>query len=94
MAAVAGIRSAFATAAAATEDVVTLSGGGGLTADIINTGATNDLFFRLDNVAAVALADENFVVTPRSRRSVRLASNGIVRIISTAGTTYGVEVTG
>jgi len=93
MAAVAGVRSAYATAAAATEDVVTLSGGGDRPAEIINSGA-NVLYARLDNVAAVAAADETSAVLPGERLSVNLAANGIVRIISTAGTDYGVEVTG
>lgn len=94
MAAVAGVRSAHATAAAATEDIVTLSGGGGLAADIVNRGNTNDLFFRLDNIACVAAADETFVVEAAKRVRVYLAVSGIVRIISTAGTDYSVEVVG
>jgi hypothetical protein len=92
MAARSGIRSAHATAAAAAEDVITLSGGGGQTADIVNTGATNTLYYRLDNVAAVALAAETYVVRPNERVRVNLAANGIVRLISTSGTTYSVQL--
>ena len=94
MPAVEGVRSAHATAGAAAEDIVTLTSGGGLAADIVNRGTANDLFFRLDNIACVAAADETFVVNQGERRRVGLAANGIVRVISTAGTDYSVEVVG
>lgn len=93
MADVAGVRSAFATAAAATADTVTLSGGGGKAAEIVNRGAA-ELFFRSDGTTAVAGADENEVCLAGERLSIRLPASGAISLISTDGTDYGVIVTG
>ena len=93
MAAVAGIRSAHATLAADTEDVVTLSGGAGRAAEIVNHG-TDAIYFRTDGTAAVSAADENEVVIGSERLSIYLPSSGAVSVISAGTPTYSVIVTG
>lgn len=93
MAAVAGIRAAHATLAAATEDVVTLSGGVSLPGEIVNHG-TDAIYFRTDGTAAVAAADENEVVLGGERLSIRLPQSGVVSVISAGTPTYSVLVTG
>lgn len=93
MAAVAGIRSAHATLAAATEDVVTLSGGAGRAAEIVNHGS-DAIYFRVDGTAAVSEADENEVVIGSERLSIYLPTSGAVSVISAGTPTYSVVVTG
>jgi hypothetical protein len=93
MAAVAGVRSAHATLVAATADTVTISGGGGKGAEIVNHG-TDAIYFRTDGVAAVAAADENEVVIGGERLSIELPTSGIVSVISAGTPTYSVVVTG
>ena len=92
MAAVAGIRSAHATLTADTEDIVTLSGGGGRAAEIVNQG-TDVLYFRVDDVTVVGAADETEVVLGGERLSVRLGDAGTVNVISAGTPTYSVIVT-
>lgn len=92
MAAVAGNRSAHATLAAATEDVVTLSGGPRKRAEIVNHG-TDAIYFRTDGTAAVAEADENEVVIGSERLAITLGDSGEVSLISAGTPTYSVIVT-
>lgn len=93
MAAVAGVRSAHATLVAATADTVTISGGGGKTAEIVNHG-TDAIYFRTDGVAAVSAADENEVVIGGERLSIELPEDGIISVISAGTPTYSVITTG
>ena len=93
MAAVAGIRAAHATLVAATADTVTMSGGQGKAAEIVNHG-TDAIYFRVDGTAAVSAADENEVVIGSERLSVWLPDSGEVSVISAGTPTYSVIVTG
>lgn len=93
MAAVAGIRSCHATLVAATADTVTLSGGGGKRAEIVNHG-TGTIYFRTDGTAAVSEADENEVVLANERLAINLPDTGILSVISAGTPTYSVIVTG
>lgn len=93
MAAVNAIRSATATLVAATVDTVTLSGGGGKVAEIVNHG-TGTIYFRTDGTNPVSAAAENEVVLAGERLLRRLPANGIVRVISAGTPTYSVIVTG
>jgi hypothetical protein len=93
MAAVTGVRAATATLVAATLDTVTLSGGGGKRAEIVNHG-TDAIYFRTDGSNPVSAAAENEVVLGGERLSIVLPSNGIIRVISAGTPTYSVIVTG
>lgn len=93
MAAVAGVRAAHATLAASTVDTVTLSGGGGKRAELVNHG-TDVIYFRLDGTDPVAAADENEVLLGSERLAISLPSDGVVKVISGGTPTYSVIVTG
>lgn len=95
MAAVSGARSCHATLAADTADAVTLTGGGGKRAEIVNHG-TGAIYFRSDGTTAVAAADENEVVLDNERLAISLPATGVLSVIGASGTTptYSVIVTG
>lgn len=90
MAALNAIRAVHAALAAATEDVVTLTEEGNSVV-IVNRGV-NPLYFTIDNTAAVAAAEDTYVVPAGQSKAVRLPGDpAIVRLISTLGTDYSVE---
>lgn len=93
MAAVAGIRAAHATLAAATVDTVTMSGGAKKRAELVNQG-TDVIYFRTDGTDPVEAADENEVLLGGERLSISLPDSGEVRVISAGTPTYSVIVTG
>ena len=95
MAAVAGVRAAHATLVADTADTVTMSGGPGRRAEIVNHG-DGAIYFRVDGTTAVAAADENEVVLANERLAISLPSSGEISVIGASGTTptYSVIVTG
>lgn len=87
MAAVSGVRSCHATLVASTADTVTLTGGGGKRAELVNHGA-GTIYFRTDGVAAVALADENEVILAGERLSFKMPTTGVISVISAGTPTY------
>jgi len=91
MAAVAGAHSAHATLAAATEDIVTLTGAPQKAGEIVNHG-TDVIYFRTDEVTIVAEADETEVVLGGERLTIRFGSSGTVNLISAGTPTYSVIV--
>ncbi len=93
MAAVAGIRAAHATLVATTVDTITMSGGAGKRAELVNHG-TDVIYFRLDGTAPVVAADENEVLLGSERLSISLPDSGEVQMISSGTPTYSVIVTG
>lgn len=95
MATVTGSRAVTATLTADTADTVTLSGGKGKLAEIVNHGS-GAIYFRSDGTTAVAAADENEVVLANERLAYALPSNGELSIIGASGETptYSVIVVG
>ena len=91
MAAVAGITAAHATLAAATADTVTMSGGVGRKAELVNHG-TDAIYYRTDGVTAVSAADENGVVIGSERLSFWLGDSGALSVISAGTPTYSVII--
>jgi len=95
MAAVSGKSIATATLAAATEDVVTLTaGGGGKSAEITNHGDDGVLYCRGDGTAATVAGDECTVVLAGERLAVGLTGDGTLSVIAAAAPTYTVAVLG
>ena len=93
MAAVAGARSASATLAAATEDVVTLSTAVGASklGEVANSG-TDPIYARADGTAATVAGDECQVVLGGERLVMGLTAEGTISLISSGTPSYTVAV--
>lgn len=76
------------TLGAGTEDIVNFSTPGSKVR-VVNRSATNPIYFRCDNVAAVVGADDNFEVEPNSFLEVA-AQTRVVRLISAGAQVYTV----
>lgn len=58
---------------------------------VANRSATNPIYFRVDGIAAVVAADENFVVEANSFLEINTTSK-VVSLISSGGQAYSVSV--
>lgn len=85
-------RAQHATLSAGSEDVVTLSApNSGV--EVINRSAAGIIYARFDNVAAVAAADETYVVPPGMVLTWPWPTS-IVRLISATADAYSVQGVG
>ena len=86
MAAVDGVQACSATLTGGTADTVTLTGQGASLA-VTNRHATNEMWVRLDaSTAAVANADENYLVLAGSTVVFGVTTGAASRVISIVGT--------
>lgn len=85
-------RAQHATLTAATEDVVTFSKPN-KGVEVINRSAAGYIYARFDNTAAVAEADETYVVPPGMTFAWPYPTS-IVRLISATADAYSVQAVG
>jgi hypothetical protein len=84
------VKAQHATLSAATADTVTLSGSGN-TLRIRNRGTAGDIYFTVDGVVPVSLADDTYFCGPGE--SIVLESGGkVVKLISAGTPEYSVEL--
>lgn len=92
MAAQSCVRTQHATLSGGTADTITFSGEGNVLC-VTNRHASNTMYFRFDGTAAVAAADETYVVLPLSSKTVTGGNFGS-NTLSVIGTDnpYSVEI--
>jgi hypothetical protein len=79
------------TLTAATVDTVTVTSAVS-TVEVLNRDVTNAIYFRLDAVAPVVAAADNFVVLPGLARRVTIGPLHTVALISVGAAAYSVTV--
>ncbi len=80
-----------ATLAAATVDTVTVTSAVSQV-EVLNRDPTNAIYFRLDAVAPVVAAADNYVVMPGQSRRVTAGALHTVALISVGAAAYSVTV--
>lgn len=90
MAAYSVTKAKHATLGAATVDTVTLAGSGS-NIRVRNRGSSNPLSFTVDGSTPTALGDDTYFAAP-GENLVVTTQGKVVKLISTAGTDYSVEL--
>lgn len=84
------VKAQHATLTGGAADSVTFSGSGGAIR-VRNRSTSDDIYFRLDGVTAVSLADDNYLVGPGESVIVTTAQK-VVSLISAGNAAYSVEL--
>jgi hypothetical protein len=81
-----------ATLVAATVDTVTLTGSSGDYVQVVNRGATGDIYFTVDGTTPVTAAADTYVVVPNTALTVYSGDNqDKIKLISAGTPSYSVQ---